>query len=86
MADLRTSSRGWIHKIGNDGFFKLVEDRRRGVLVGATSVGPHGGETLGLIALAVHAEVPVDRLRWMIYAYPTFHRGIEDALSDLRED
>ena len=53
-------SRGWIHKIGNEGFFKLVEDRRRGVLVGATSVGPHGGETLGLIALAVYAEVPVD--------------------------
>ncbi|HEY4398179.1 MAG TPA: NAD(P)/FAD-dependent oxidoreductase [Acidimicrobiia bacterium] len=86
MADLRKSSRGWIHKIGNEGFFKLVEDRQRGVLVGATSVGPHGGETLGLIALAVHAEVPVERLRWMIYAYPTFHRGIEDALADLRED
>ena len=84
IADLRTSSRGWIHKVGNEGFFKLVEDRRRGVLVGATSVGPHGGETLGLIALAVYAEVPVERLRWMIYAYPTFHRGIEDALADLR--
>ena len=77
--------RGWIHKVGNDGFYKLVEDRRRGVLVGASSVGPHGGETLGLLTLAVHAEVPVDRLRWMIYAYPTFHRGIEDALRDLRE-
>jgi pyruvate/2-oxoglutarate dehydrogenase complex dihydrolipoamide dehydrogenase (E3) component len=85
MADLRTSSRGWIHKVGNEGFYKLIEDPRRGVLVGATSVGPHGGETLGLLTLAVHAEVPVDRLRWMIYAYPTFHRGIEDALRDLRE-
>jgi pyruvate/2-oxoglutarate dehydrogenase complex dihydrolipoamide dehydrogenase (E3) component len=85
MADLRTSARGWIHKVGSDGFYKLVEDRRRGVLVGASSVGPHGGETLGLLTLAVHAEVPVDRLRWMIYAYPTFHRGIEDALRDLRE-
>ena len=53
--------------------------------MGASSVGPHGGETLGLLTLAVHAEVPVDRLRWMIYAYPTFHRGIEDALRDLRE-
>ena len=80
MADLRKSSRGWIHKVGNEGFYKLVEDPRRGVLVGATSVGPHGGETLGLLTLAVQAEVPVERLRWMIYAYPTFHRGIEDAL------
>jgi pyruvate/2-oxoglutarate dehydrogenase complex dihydrolipoamide dehydrogenase (E3) component len=83
MAPLQSSSRGWIHKAGNEGFYKLIEDRRRGVLVGATSVGPHGGETLGLLTLAVHAEVPVERLRWMIYAYPTFHRGIEDALREL---
>jgi pyruvate/2-oxoglutarate dehydrogenase complex dihydrolipoamide dehydrogenase (E3) component len=83
FAQLQRSSRGWIHKVGNEGFFKLVADHRRGVLVGATSVGPHGGETLGLLTLAVHAEIPVDQLRWMIYAYPTFHRGIEDALGDL---
>jgi pyruvate/2-oxoglutarate dehydrogenase complex dihydrolipoamide dehydrogenase (E3) component len=83
IAELRQSSRGWIHKVGNEGFFKLVEDTRRGVLVGATSVGPEGGEVLGLLVLAVHAEVPVDQLRWMIYAYPTFHRGIEDALRAL---
>jgi pyruvate/2-oxoglutarate dehydrogenase complex dihydrolipoamide dehydrogenase (E3) component len=83
FAPLPDSSRGWIHKIGNEGFFKLIADRRRGVLVGATSVGPHGGETLGLLTLAVHAEIPVEQLRWMIYAYPTFHRGIEDALRDL---
>jgi pyruvate/2-oxoglutarate dehydrogenase complex dihydrolipoamide dehydrogenase (E3) component len=83
FAQLQKSSRGWIHKVGNEGFFKLVADHRRGVLVGATSVGPHGGETLGLLTLAVHAEVPVEQLRWMIYAYPTFHRGIEDALRDL---
>lgn len=83
VARLEESSRGWIHKVGNEGFFKLVEDHRRGVLVGATSVGPHGGETLGLLTLAVHADIPVEQLRRMIYAYPTFHRGIEDALRDL---
>jgi hypothetical protein len=33
--------------------------------------------------VAVHAEVPTERLRHMIYAYPTFHRGIEGALQDL---
>lgn len=77
------SARGWIHKIGNEGFVKLVEDADRGVLVGATAVGPHGGEVLGALAVAVHAGVPTGTLRQMIYAYPTFHRGIEDALGDL---
>ena len=51
--------------------------------VGATSMGPWGGEVLGMLALAIHAEVPTDQLRHMIYAYPTFHRGIEAAVGDL---
>jgi len=80
---LPKSTRGWIHKVGNDGFIKLVADPGRGILVGATSVGPTGGEVLSMLALAVHARVPVARLREMIYAYPTFHRAIEAALEDL---
>jgi pyruvate/2-oxoglutarate dehydrogenase complex dihydrolipoamide dehydrogenase (E3) component len=80
---LPQTARGWIHKAGNDGFIKLVEDAGRGVLVGATAMGPTGGEILGLLTLAVHAEVPTDQLRQMIYAYPTFHRGVEDALRAL---
>jgi pyruvate/2-oxoglutarate dehydrogenase complex dihydrolipoamide dehydrogenase (E3) component len=85
VGQVPTSARGWIHKAGNDGFIKLVEDSMRGVLVGATSVGPVGGEVLSMLTLAVHAEVPVDELRRMIYAYPTFHRVVEDALRDLSD-
>jgi pyruvate/2-oxoglutarate dehydrogenase complex dihydrolipoamide dehydrogenase (E3) component len=81
-ADVPKSARGWIHKAGNDGLIKLVEDRDRGILVGATSAGPCGGEVLGLLVLAVHAEVPAATLRTMMYAYPTFHRAIEAALKD----
>src|SRR5579859_7959058 len=77
------SARGWMHKAGNDGFIKLVEDCGRGVLAGATSAGPWGGEVLSALAVAVHAAVPVRRLREMIYAYPTFHRAIEAALDGL---
>ncbi|WP_309117698.1 NAD(P)/FAD-dependent oxidoreductase [Saccharothrix sp.] len=83
LAHIPSSARGWIHKTGNHGLIKLVEDADRGVLVGATSAGPVGGEVLGALAVAVHAEVPTERLRQMIYAYPTFHRAIEDALRDL---
>jgi pyruvate/2-oxoglutarate dehydrogenase complex dihydrolipoamide dehydrogenase (E3) component len=83
MTPIPASSRGWIHKAGNQGFIKLVEDSHRGVLVGATSMGPCGGEVLGLLTLAVHAEVPTHTLNHMIYAYPTFHRAIEAAIKDL---
>jgi pyruvate/2-oxoglutarate dehydrogenase complex dihydrolipoamide dehydrogenase (E3) component len=80
--DLASSTRGWIH--GGTGIVKLVEDADRGVLVGATSVGPTGGEVLSMLVTAVHARVPTDTLRSMIYAYPTFHRAVEAALDDLR--
>jgi hypothetical protein len=38
---------------------------------------------LGALAVAVHAQVPVAVLSQMIYAYPTFHRAIEDAITQL---
>jgi pyruvate/2-oxoglutarate dehydrogenase complex dihydrolipoamide dehydrogenase (E3) component len=83
MTELPYSARGWIHKAGNEGFIKLVCDADRSVLVGATSVGPCGGEVLSALQVAVRAEVPVDTLRNMPYAYPTFYRAIEDALRNL---
>jgi pyruvate/2-oxoglutarate dehydrogenase complex dihydrolipoamide dehydrogenase (E3) component len=83
VAQIPSSARGWIHKAGNEGFIKLVVDADRDILVGATSAGPTGGEVLSGLAVAVHGEVPVAKLRQMIYAYPTFHRATEDALKAL---
>jgi pyruvate/2-oxoglutarate dehydrogenase complex dihydrolipoamide dehydrogenase (E3) component len=70
------STRGWIHRA--EGLVKLVE--QDGVLVGGTSMSPAGGEILGLLTLAVHARVPVETIKGMIFAYPTFHRAIDSAL------
>jgi Pyruvate/2-oxoglutarate dehydrogenase complex, dihydrolipoamide dehydrogenase (E3) component, and related enzymes len=83
-AQLSATSRGWIHKVGNAGFITLVADAEADVLLGATAAGPNGGEILGALAVAVHARVPISALQTMIYAYPTFHRGILDAVRDLR--
>jgi pyruvate/2-oxoglutarate dehydrogenase complex dihydrolipoamide dehydrogenase (E3) component len=84
-AQVPHSARGWLHKVGNDGFIKLIADIDTGLLVGATSMGPAGGEVLGALTVAIHGRVPVTELQQMIYAYPTFHRGIQDALRHLTE-
>ncbi|MFB4308281.1 dihydrolipoyl dehydrogenase family protein [Actinomadura sp. GTD37] len=84
LAPIASSARGLIHGPGNAGFVKLVEDADRGVLVGATSAGPAGGEVLYGLNVAVHTEVPTGRLKHMIYTYPTFHRTVEAALDALR--
>jgi len=77
------TARGWLHKAGNEGVIKLVADASTRTLVGATAAGPNGGEVVGLLTVAVHAKVTVDQLRSMIWAYPTFHRGVEDAVNAL---
>ncbi|MFL6166472.1 MAG: dihydrolipoyl dehydrogenase family protein [Ornithinibacter sp.] len=83
-APLAESTRGWITGPGGDGLIKLVEDRSAGHLVGATSVGPMGGEVLSMLATAVHARIPTATLARMPFAYPTFHRAVGTALADLR--
>jgi pyruvate/2-oxoglutarate dehydrogenase complex dihydrolipoamide dehydrogenase (E3) component len=77
-------ARGWMTK--EDGLIKVVADASRGVLVGATVVAPAGGEIMSMLALAVQAEVPLDTLLHMHFAYPTYHRAIQSVLQELAPD
>lgn len=76
-------SRGYIHGPGNAGLIKLVVDADAGTVVGATAVGPHGGEILGALTVAVAGKVPVTDLMTTVWAFPTYHRGIDAALGEL---
>ena len=80
LKHVAATSRGWIHGPGNDGFYKLIADRKTGLLVGATSAGPHGGEVLGMLSMAIQARVPIRDLQKVIYAYPTFYGGVGEAI------
>ncbi|WP_375484018.1 dihydrolipoyl dehydrogenase family protein [uncultured Jatrophihabitans sp.] len=83
VQQIASNSRGWIHGPGNDGFIKVVGDADRGVLVGATTCSPYGGELIGMLTVAIHGEVPVARLLTMHYVFPTLHRGVLEALQAL---
>ena len=50
---------------------RAIVDLDRGVLVGATFVGPDVGELLQAATIAVVGEVPLDRLWHAVPAYPT---------------
>jgi pyruvate/2-oxoglutarate dehydrogenase complex dihydrolipoamide dehydrogenase (E3) component len=84
IATTASSARGWIHGPGAEhGVAKLVADADAGCLVGGSVMGPSAGEVLGLLVLAVRERVPIAALRELIYPYPTFVRGLEDALREL---
>jgi hypothetical protein len=53
------------------------------VLVGASVMSPGAGEIVAFLGLAIAERVPIARLRDLIYPYPTFVRGLEDALRAL---
>ena len=78
VKDLQRTFRGWLHRTGNSGLIKLVAVDGR--LVGATLVGPRAGDVLGVLALAIKEQTPVERLVDSIYAFPTFYGGIGEAL------
>jgi pyruvate/2-oxoglutarate dehydrogenase complex dihydrolipoamide dehydrogenase (E3) component len=84
MATTASSARGWIHGPGAEyGVTKLVADSDRNVLVGASTMGPAAGEVLGVLVLGIKERIPIPALRDLIYPYPTFVRGVEDALREL---
>jgi pyruvate/2-oxoglutarate dehydrogenase complex dihydrolipoamide dehydrogenase (E3) component len=81
-ADPGEAARGYIHDF-HGGTLKLVADRERGVLIGATMVTPRAGEILGELLLAVKVATPVRALADVIHPYPAFNRVLGATLGDL---
>jgi pyruvate/2-oxoglutarate dehydrogenase complex dihydrolipoamide dehydrogenase (E3) component len=81
-ADPAETARGYIHDF-HGGTLKLVADRQRGVLVGATLVTPRAGEVLGELILAVKVATPLRTLADLIHPFPAFNRVLGAALLDL---
>jgi dihydrolipoamide dehydrogenase len=72
-ADVETSATAGASFHGRNaaGTSRIVVDRSRRVLVGATFVGPDVAEWLHAATVAVVGEVPLDRLWHSIASYPT---------------
>jgi glutathione reductase (NADPH) len=51
--------------------FKVLIEEESGRLLGAHLLGPHADETINVFSLAIRSGVAADRLKQMIWAYPT---------------
>ena len=80
--DPADAARGQIHDF-HDGLIKLVADRARGVLIGATLVTPRAGEILGELVLAIKAQIPLKTLADVIHPFPAFNRVLDKSLGEL---
>jgi len=82
FTDPAEAARGYIHDF-KGGAVKLVGDRKKGVLVGATLVSPRAGEMLGELVLALKAGTPLSILSDLIHPYPAFNRVLGAVLQEL---
>jgi len=81
-ADPAEAARGSIHDF-HKGALKLVGDRKRGVLIGATLVTPRAGEILGELVLAIKLGTPLKTLADVIHPFPAFNRLLGVSLGEL---
>jgi pyruvate/2-oxoglutarate dehydrogenase complex dihydrolipoamide dehydrogenase (E3) component len=81
-ADPAETARGYIHDF-HGGALKLVGDRARGVLIGATLVTPRAGEILGELVLAIKVGTPLKDLADVIHPFPAFNRVLGASLEQL---
>ena len=80
--DPAETARGYIHDF-HGGALKLIGDRGRGVLIGATLVTPRAGEILGELVLALKVGTPLQTLADVIHPFPAFNRVLGAVLQDL---
>jgi len=83
-ADPAETARGSIHDF-HSGALKLVGDRTRAVLVGATLVTPRAGEILGELVLAIKLRIPLKTLADVIHPFPAFNRMLGASLTELAQ-
>jgi pyruvate/2-oxoglutarate dehydrogenase complex dihydrolipoamide dehydrogenase (E3) component len=84
LADPAETARGYIHDF-RQGALKLVADRERGVLIGATLVMPRAGEIIGELVLAIKLGTPLKTLADVIHPFPAFNRVLGASLEELAD-
>jgi len=79
VKQLRATFAGMVHWLER-GILKVVVDRESRLLLGATVAGQQAGNMLGMLNLAVHARVPLAKLRTMMYGFPALYSGLGEGL------
>ena len=65
------------------GLYKVIIDQNTHCILGATLYAAEAHETINLIALAIKAKLPYEKLRDMIYTHPTMSEALNDLFKTL---
>ena len=62
-----------------EGFCKLVVDRRTQMILGAHVIGEYSAETVQVVAACMSADMPVNKVAEIQFAFPTFTEAVSMA-------
>lgn len=79
--DVGATARGWLESQG--GVVVLTADAERGILIGASAVGPRADEWISQVTLAIRAEIPVTTLVDTIQPFPAVSEALLPAYEGL---
>ncbi len=67
----------------DDGFVKVLSDKKTGILLGATIASPHAGEMIHELAVAVQNRLTAEAITETIHAFPTWSEAVRVACNKL---
>jgi len=67
-----------------DGFVKVVTERKYGELLGVHIIGPYATELIHEAVMAIKLEATVEELMTNIHAHPTLSEALGEAALDTR--
>ncbi|MFH1766755.1 MAG: dihydrolipoyl dehydrogenase [Patescibacteria group bacterium] len=65
------------------GLIKIIVEKRTNLILGAFMIGPHAGEVIHELALAMYANLKVKDLSDMMHAFPTFSEAVAAVASQI---
>jgi len=80
---MRYSGRYLAENEGGDGIFKLVADKKRGVILGIQALSNYASEFIVAAGIFIELETPVERIKEIVFPHPTVAEILREAVFKL---
>lgn len=67
------------------GFMKAVVDPQTKKILGATVLGPEGGEIMTVLQMAMEGRITYDRIRYCVFAHPLYSESLNNLFMALED-
>jgi pyruvate/2-oxoglutarate dehydrogenase complex dihydrolipoamide dehydrogenase (E3) component len=67
------------------GFMKAVVDAKTKKILGATVLGPEGGEIMTVLQMAMEGGITYDRIRYCVFAHPLYSESLNNLFMALED-